>query len=89
MAWSVEISGGARKALRKLDPQAARTILEFLDRKVARTADPRRTGKPLAGSKLGNYWRWRVGDYRVIADIQDRTVTVLVVRIGHRRGVYR
>ena len=89
MGWSVEISGGARKALRKLDRQAARSILEFLDKKVARAADPRRTGKPLTGSTLGNYWRWRVGDYRVIADIQDRTVTVLVVRIGHRREVYR
>lgn len=89
MAWKVEISAGARKALGKLDPQAARAILKFLAEQVARGGDPRRTGKALVGSELGNFWRWRVGDYRVVADIQDRTVTVLVVRIGHRREVYR
>lgn len=89
MAWHVEISAGARKALGKLDPPAARTILKFLDEKVAHADDPRAIGKALAGSTLGNFWRWRVGDYRVIADIVDQTVTVLVVRIGHRRDVYR
>ena len=89
MAWRVEISAGARKALGKLDPPAARSILKFLDEKVARASDPRATGKALAGSALGNFWRWRVGDYRIVADIQDQTVTVLVVRIGHRRDVYR
>jgi len=87
--WRVEISTGARKALAKLDPQAARSILTYLDAKVARAADPRRAGKPLAGSNLGNFWRYRVGDYRVVADIQDEVVTVLVVRVGHRRDVYR
>lgn len=89
MAWTVEISGGARQALSKLDPAAARAILEFLDQKVAKAADPRATGKALSGSTLGHFWRWRVGDYRVVADIQDRKVTVLVVRIGHCRDVYR
>lgn len=88
-AWRVEISGGARKALSRLDAQAARNILSFLNDKVAGSTDPRRIGKPLTGSSLGNFWRYRVGDYRVIADIQDATVTVLVVRIGHRREVYR
>lgn len=89
MAWAVEVSAGARKALSKLDPAAARAILKFLDEKVARASNPRTSGKALTGSTLGNFWRWRVGDYRVVADIQDRTVTVLVVRIGHRREVYR
>ena len=89
MAWRVEVSAGARKALGKLDPQAARSILKFLDEKVARAADPRGAGKALVGSTLGNFWRYRVGDYRVIADIQDQTVTVLVVRIGHRSDVCR
>ena len=89
MAWAVEISAGARKALGKLDPAAARSILKFLDEKVACATDPRGVGKALAGSTLGSFWRWRVGDYRIVADIQDRTVTVLVVRIGHRRDVYR
>jgi mRNA interferase RelE/StbE len=89
MACAVEISAGARNALSKLDPAAARAILTFLDEKVARASNPRANGKALTGSTQGNFWRWRVGDYRVVADIQDRTVTVLVVRIGHRREVYR
>lgn len=89
MAWVVEISAGARKALSKVDPTAARAILKFLNEKVARASNPRSTGKALTGSALGNFWRWRVGDHRVVADIQDRTVTILVVRIGHRREVYR
>ena len=89
MGWTVEVSAGARKALSKLDPSAARSILHFLDEKVARAADPRTAGRALAGSTLGNFWRYRVGDHRVIADIQDAKVTVLVVRIGHRREVYR
>ncbi len=60
----------------QLDPQAARAILKFLDEKVARASDPRRAGRALVGSALGNFWRYRVGDLRVFADIQDQTVTV-------------
>ena len=89
MAWRVEVSAAARKALSKLDRQAARSILQFLDDNVAKETDPRAAGKALSGSALGNLWRYRVGDYRVVADIQDSVVTVLVVRIGHRREVYR
>ena len=89
MVWRVEISGGARKALSKLDQQASRRILTFLDTQVAQAADPRSVGKALSGSALGNFWRYRVGDYRVIADIRDELVTVLVVRVGHRGDVYR
>ena len=94
MAWRVEVSAAARKALSKLDRQAARSILQFLDDKVAKGTDPRAAGKALSGSALGNLWRYRVGDYRmgdyrVVADIQDSVVTVLVVRIGHRRDIYR
>ena len=89
MAWRVEVSAAARKALSKLDRQAARSILQFLDDKVAKGTDPRAAGKALSGSALGNVWRYRVGDYRVVVDIQDSVVTVLVVRIGHRRDIYR
>ena len=89
MAWRVEVSAAARKALSTLDRQAARSILQFLDDKVAKGTDPRAAGKALSGSALGNFWRYRVGDYRVVVDIQDSVVTVLVVRIGHRRDIYR
>ena len=89
MAWRVEISGGARKALSKLDRKASQRILTFLDTQVAQADDPRRAGKALTGSTLGAVWRYRIGDYRVIADIRDEIVTVLVVRVGHRGDVYR
>jgi len=89
MGWQVELSAGAVKALRRLDAQAVRRILRFLDESVAGASDPRATGKPLKGSVLGDLWRYRVGDYRVVVDIRDRTLTVLVVRVGHRGDIYR
>ncbi|MBS0193448.1 MAG: type II toxin-antitoxin system RelE/ParE family toxin [Proteobacteria bacterium] len=89
MVWKVEISGGAGKALARLDKQTIQRILRFLDERVAQADDPRAVGQPLKGSRLGDLWRYRVGDYRIIADIQDRVVTVLVLRVGHRREVYR
>lgn len=88
-AWAIEFSPGARKAIKQLDRQAAARIVTFLEQRVATARQPRELGKPLAGSRLGNLWRYRVGDYRVIADLRDDTLTVLVVRIGHRREVYR
>lgn len=89
MGWTVEVSGGAAKALRKLHPQAAQRILRFLDDRLAQSEDPRALGKPLRGSRLGNLWRYRVGQYRLVADLQDDVLTILIVRIGHRRDVYR
>jgi len=89
MGWRIELSSGAGKALDKLDGQASRRILRYLHERVAVADDPRQLGKPLKGSTLGNFWRYRVGDHRVVADIQDEVLTVLVVRIGHRRDIYR
>lgn len=64
-------------------------VLDFMDDRVAVLVDPRAAGKNLVGPKLGSYWRYRVGDVRVICDIQDQEVLILVVEIGHRREVYR
>lgn len=89
MAWKIELSGGAEKALDKLDPQASRRILRFLRDRLAASDDPRELGKPLKGSRLGRLWRYRVGQYRLVADLRDDILTVLIVRIGHRRDVYR
>ncbi|MGI8840864.1 MAG: type II toxin-antitoxin system RelE family toxin [Caulobacteraceae bacterium] len=75
--------------MRQLDRQVARRILNFLTERVAMLDDPRSIGEALTGAKLGNLWKYRVGDYRVLADIQDGAVCILVVRIGNRRGVYR
>lgn len=63
-------------------------ILQFLNDRIAKLEDPRSVGEPLKGSKLGAFWRYRVGDYRIIADIQDDRLRILVVRIGNRRDVY-
>lgn len=89
MAWKLEISGAALGDLDKLDPQHARRILRFLFERVAGLDDPRSIGEALRGSKLGEFWKYRVGDYRIIASIEDGLLRILVVRIGNRREVYR
>jgi mRNA interferase RelE/StbE len=89
MTWQVELSSLARKNLDDLDPQNARRILAFLSDRVASLDDPRSIGEALRGSRLGNLWRYRVGDFRIIASIEDEALRVLVVRVGHRREVYR
>jgi len=88
LAWTIEYAETAMKQLRKLDRAAARRILDFMDERVAPSKDPRATGKALKGP-MGDLWRYRVGDYRVICDIQDKVLTVLVLRVGNRREVYR
>ncbi|MGA7675554.1 MAG: type II toxin-antitoxin system RelE/ParE family toxin [Rhizomicrobium sp.] len=89
MAWTISYTATARKQLRKLDKQAARRILDFLDERIAGAQNPRDTGKVLTGPLLGTFWRYRVGHYRIICEIQDGKLCVLVVEIGHRRDVYR
>lgn len=89
MAWRVEVDAGARKDLEKLDKQIARRLIAFLRERVAQLEDPRSIGEALHGSKLGDFWRYRVGDYRIICDIQDQYLLVLALRVGHRREVYR
>lgn len=88
MAWTIEYTGDARNQLRKLDKQSARRIVEYMDERIAGTANPRSFGKPLSGP-LGQFWRYRVGDFRIICDIEDEVLRVLVVRIGDRKDVYR
>lgn len=88
MAWTIEYADTAKKQLRKLDRLAARRILDFMDERAAASEDPRAMGKALKGP-LGELWHYRVGDYRVICDIQDGALTVLVLQIGNRREIYR
>ncbi len=89
MAWTISYTDTARKQLRKLDKQTARRILDYMDERIAGAQNPRDTGKALTGPMLGTFWRYRVGDYRIICEIQDGKLCVLVVGIGHRREVYR
>jgi mRNA interferase RelE/StbE len=88
LAWTIEYADTAKKQLRKLDKIAARRIVDFMDERVAPSEDPRGMGKALKGP-LGDLWRYRVGDFRVLCDIQDGVLTVLVLRVGNRREVYR
>lgn len=88
MAWTIEYADTAERALRKLDKRVAQRIVDYLETRVAARDDPRELGKALTGP-MGGLWRYRVGDYRVIADVRDETVTVLVLRIGHRSTAYR
>ena len=87
MAWQVEFEEAALKDLAKLDKQVARRIVAFLRERVSN--DPRCVGEALKGSKLGAFWKYRVGDYRIVASIEDDALRVLVVRVGNRREVYR
>ena len=89
MAWTVEFDAAAVKELRKLDPAIARRIVAFLRERVATLDDVRSIGEALRGDALGEFWKYRLGDYRIVARIVDRRLVVIVVRIGHRREVYR
>jgi mRNA interferase RelE/StbE len=85
--WRIEFDRDAARDLRKLGAVAERTILRYLRQRVATAEDPRRFGKPLTGDLKG-LWRYRVGDYRIVASIEDDRFVVLIVTVGHRREVY-
>ena len=89
MTWKVELLPQAERELGKLDPQDARRISRFLFERVARLDNPRSIGEALHGPRFGELWKYRVGDYRLICKIEDNRFLVLVVRIGHRRKIYR
>ena len=89
MAYEIEFDPEAVKDLKKLDRPVQQRIIAFLRERVATLDNPRQIGEALAGAKLGNYWKYRVGDWRIICDIQDRRIVVRVLRVGNRREVYR
>lgn len=87
MTWAVEFDEAAAKELRKLDRQMQREILNYFRQRIATDEDPRRFGKPLSRDLVG-LWRYRVRDYRMICNIEDDKLIVLVVRVSHRKDVY-
>jgi mRNA interferase RelE/StbE len=89
MAYSVELAESAGRELAKLDTQHRKRILKFLQERVSKLDDPRSIGEALHGSQLGEFWKYRVGDYRLICKIEDDRLVVLVLRVGHRREIYR
>ncbi|MEO5379173.1 MAG: type II toxin-antitoxin system RelE/ParE family toxin [Magnetococcus sp. DMHC-6] len=89
MAWKINLDSAAERELDKLDPQISRKILSFLHSRISPLDDPRSIGEALKGSRLGDFWKYRVGDYRIICNIEDDILHILVVKIGNRRNVYR
>jgi mRNA interferase RelE/StbE len=89
LAWIIKYTESSSKQLKKLDKQTALRVLDYMDERVAVLDDPRSLGKNLKGPKIGEYWRYRVGDIRVICNIVDGQMMVLVIEIGNRREVYR
>ena len=89
MAWLIEFDEAAEKDLARLDKQVARRITSFMRERVATLDDPRSIGEALKGSKLGDFWKYRVGNWRIIASIEDGALRILIVRIGNRREVYK
>ncbi len=87
MVWTIKYTNTAKRKLVKLDKQIANRILTYMEERVVPLDNPRSIGKALKGS-FGDYWRYRVGDYRVICDIQDEDLVILVITVGHRSDIY-
>jgi mRNA interferase RelE/StbE len=88
MAWQIELSKEAEKQIDKLGTVAAKRILAFLHERVSSVENPRQLGAALTGSRFGEFWKYRVGDYRIVCQLQDQSVKVLVIKVGHRSDVY-
>ena len=88
MIWTIEWDDRARRELRRLDQQAQRTILKYFSERIATDKDPKRFGRALR-HELQGLWRYRIGNYRAICQIQDESVNILVLGVGHRRQIYK
>ncbi|UFS68594.1 type II toxin-antitoxin system RelE/ParE family toxin [Geomonas sp. RF6] len=88
MSWKIEFSPAAKRELDRLDRPIARRILNFLSERVSKLDDPRAMGAALKGPHLGEFWKYRIGDYRIIAKIEDSQLLILVLRVGNRRDIY-
>jgi mRNA interferase RelE/StbE len=89
LAWQIEIDEAAKKELGKIDPQVARRVIQFLRTRLQSLKDPRSIGQALKGSELGDFWKYRLGDIRIIASIEDDRLVILVLRVGNRKEIYR
>jgi mRNA interferase RelE/StbE len=89
LAWRIEVSETAEKQLAKLDKPVAKRLRSFLVERLAPLDDPRSIGQALRGSELGEFWKYRVGDWRLVCQIKDAKILITVIRLGNRREVYR
>ncbi len=88
MVWRIEFDPRAVKELSKFDRPIQQRIIKVLRERIATLVDPRSIGEALRGEELGRFWKYRIGAYRVICDIRDEDIVVLVIRIGDRKEVY-
>ena len=89
LAWEITYQTTAWKTLSKLDKQIAQRITRFMQERIAPLENPRSVGEALTGNELGDYWKYRVGDYRIVVEIEDKVLRIVVVKLGNRRDVYR
>ena len=89
MAWQIEFDTDAPKDRRKLDKPIELRLVSFLRTRMSTLNNPQDLGEALSRQKLGSYWKYRIGDWRIICDIQDHRIVVRVLRIGNPREVYR
>ena len=88
MTWKIKYLKSLQKEMRKIPQNEQQRIKEYLEKKILPSDNPRQFGKPLKGEH-SNFWRYRVGNYRIICEIEDVSITILVIRVGHRKAIYR
>ena len=86
MKWKIEYTASVNKTVKKLDKLTQQRLKNFIENKVAKYPNPRQIGKPLKGQTR---WRYRMGNYRILANINDETITILIVAVGHRKQIYK
>jgi len=89
MVWQIKLERGIKYDLKKIDEYQKERIRFFIFEKLAKIEDPRSIGQSLKGSKLGKFWKYRVGNYRIIAQIKDKELLIAVIGIGHRKEIYK
>jgi mRNA interferase RelE/StbE len=89
LVWQIEVSAYAEKQLAKMDRPVALRIRSFLRDRLATLEDPRSIGEALRGSELGEFWKYRIGDWRLIFEIKDKQILITVLSLGNRREIYR
>lgn len=89
MAWRIEFGADALRDLKRIGRSEAARIIRFMEGRVAERGDPRELATPMKGGAFAGMWRFRAGDYRVIAEIRHSEIVILVIAVGHRRNVYR
>ncbi len=88
MTWKIEYLASLKKDIKKLDQQTKKRLRAYLEERIAKLDNPRDVGSALKGSKLCEFWRYRVGDYRIICEIKDNALIILAIKIGHRKEIY-